>query len=163
MSQNQFTTFCHTIISRSKIIWKRFTHTVQRNGRNSIAQGEFEKSRKSYGRKLRQPFHVSRRLTFSFTSNLLVQQNGGRRANIGLGRNAGENDVQRESRDSTENTSKSFLWDKCCGKINAHTVFMENFPFLKRFTQLLFLAKEQYEAGVTKQLFSMRESLRVLF
>ena len=55
-----------------KIIWKRFTHTVQRNGRNSIAQGEFEKSWKSYGRKLRQPFHFSRRLTFSFTPNLLV-------------------------------------------------------------------------------------------
>ena len=34
---------------------------------------------------------------------------------------------------------------------------------LKRFTQFLFLAKEQYEAGVTKQLFLIRQSLRVLF
>ena len=93
---------------------------------------------------------------FSFT------QNGGRRANICLGPNSGKNDVQRDSQNSTENTSKSFSWDKCCGKINAQTVFTENFHFwnthklqchLKRFTQLLFLAKEQYEAGVTKQLF----------
>ena len=100
---------------------------------------------------------------FSFT------QNGGRRPNICLGPNSGKNDVQRDSQNSTENTSKSFSWDKCCGKINAQTVFTENFPLsikflkhthtqvaqchLKRFTQLLFLAKEQYEAGVTKQLF----------
>ena len=60
---------------------------------------------------------------FSFT------QNGGRRANICLGSNSGKNDVQRDSQNSTENTSKSFSWDKCCGKIIAQTVFTKNFPF----------------------------------
>ena len=86
---------------------------------------------KSYGRKLRQPFHFSRpegslsllHQIFSFT------QNGGRRPNICLGPNSGKNDVQRDSQNSTENTSKSFSWDKCCGKINAQTVFTGNFPF----------------------------------
>ena len=75
----------------------------------------------------------------------------------------------KETRKIQRKTPVNLFRDKYCGKINAQTVFTENFPFsifethisctvsLKRFTQLLFLAKEQYEAGVTKQLFCNEE------